>query len=86
VRDVSGRRADVWPPNWESSPPPSIKIVASDNRPVDRIKLSEGDWSTDGWRIEWKVREGLSGTFTATMESDTGPFITKPATATFTVK
>ena len=37
-------------------------------------------------RMQWQLRQGLSGTFTATVESDSGPFIPKPATVTFTVK
>jgi hypothetical protein len=62
-----------------------IRIVDSQNRPINRMGIGWGD-SQGEPQAQWQPREGLSGTFTATVECDSGPFITKPATATFTVK
>jgi hypothetical protein len=45
------------------------------------------EWeAADGRSAVWSVPSGLSGTFTATAEQDTGPLTSKPATATFTIK
>jgi len=62
-----------------------IRIVDSQNKPINRMGIGWGD-SQGEPQAQWQPRDGLSGTFTATVEGDAGPFIPKPAMATFTVK
>jgi hypothetical protein len=94
---VSGRSVTFlyqWKPLGEGSvsinrpqdsrtPYTYLRIVDSNKRPVYGTDM---EWSSDGRSATWSPRDGLNGTFTATVEHDAGPFITKPATATFTVK
>jgi TolB-like protein len=68
-------------PNYKRS----LRITDSTKRPVYGKEMGFNG-SRDAWEVDWAPGEGVSGTFTATVEADTGPFITKPATATFTVK
>ena len=83
--DVAGRNASITEPGSAFYVEPSIKVMNANGRPVDKIKMT-WSWEDRAWLLDWRVREGLAGKFTATVECDAGPFITKPATATFTVK
>ena len=82
-----GPPADIWLPGDAKFPNygRALVVAGADGKPVFKSGM-EWDWGKGDWVVKWQVREGLSGTFTATVEGDAGPFITKPATATFTVK
>ena len=82
-----GMPADIWLPGDHSGANYQRTLIISDaqHRPVYKMGMS-WDWGNGNWSANWQPLDGLSGTFTATVEHDTGPFITKPATATFTVK
>ncbi len=72
---------DKYGPDYERH----VSISDENGRPVVRINM-DWDWGKHDWVAQWQPRTELKGTFTATIECDSGPFIAKPATATFTVK
>ena len=83
-----GLPVDIWRPGESKDGADyerHIKITDATGRPVARIRMN-WDWGKHDWAAEWEPRADLNGTFTATIECDSGPFIRKPATATFTVK
>ncbi len=85
-RDTSGNGAEFYRPGQDvPARERHLKIVDSNNKPVIGLWMDSG-YASCRWNVRWTVRKGLSGTFTATVESDSGPFIPKPATVTFTVK
>ena len=84
--DVAGRYPTITLPGMKVQYDVRfLRIVDSRGRSVFGSGM---EWSlgSNEWDAKWNVREGLAGTFTATVECDAGPFIPKPATATFTVK
>jgi len=81
-RDAAGMKAIIehwWTPDAHGDHRHFARIVTDQGRPVARVEL-------DGRNTKWTPPKDLSGTFTATVETDSGPFILKPATATFTIK
>jgi hypothetical protein len=79
--------ADIWLPGEAKFPNygRTLVVAGADGKPVFKSGM-EWDWGEGDWIVDWQPREGVSGTFTATVEADSGPFIPKPATAMFTVK
>jgi hypothetical protein len=85
-QDARGNTANIMlvendMPNYRRS----LRIMDSTKRPVYGKEM-EFKGSQDAWEVDWAPDAGVSGTFTATVECDAGPFIPKPATTTFTVK
>jgi TolB-like protein len=81
-RDTAGMKAIIehwWAPDAHGDHRHFARIVTDQGRPVARIELDVRD-------PEWTPPKELSGTFTATVETDSGPYIKEPATTTFTVK
>ena len=81
-RDAAGMKAIIehwWTPDAHGDHVHFARIVTDQGRPVARIELDVRD-------PEWTPPKDLSGTFTATVETDSGPFIKEHATATFTIK
>ena len=85
-QDSAGLRPGIEPPSQKTlNRTRSVKIVDSQNKAVFSFTM-DVDSKLDGWNGQWQPGDGVSGTFTATAEQDTGPLTTTPATATFTVK
>jgi TolB-like protein len=83
--DVAGWDAAITEPGSRFRVDPSIRVLDAGNRPVDKAVMK---WSgaEQAWVLDWQVRAGLTGKFTAVAECDAGPLTPKPVTATFTLK
>jgi len=82
-KPIGGGSVSVCPPDRSLTWHVYLRIMDSKKRPVYGTKM---EWWPGQCSAKWSLPDALSGTFTATVEHDTGPLITKPATATFTVK
>jgi TolB-like protein len=83
-KDVGGKYVSIDGPKATDYRYPYLRIVDSNRRPVYGGNM---DWEGPvECYAKWSLPDGLSGTFTAIVEYNPGPFIPKPATATFTVK
>jgi hypothetical protein len=82
-RPTNGDDVHIWHPKDSLRPHPYLRITDSNKRPVYG---TDTETESGGYSATWSLRDGLSGTFTATIEYDGGPLIKEPATTTFTVK